>query len=350
MRNIFQHCSIHEKSFYINHDQELFTFGDQSVDFFGSYDEKRDVIEQYEGNTSNFSFPNALKCEKKNYIVNFTDNGHIHPHTQLLMNVLSNSFNIIMIGRNMWNVVLDNVYFMDVDSENCRQLIHSVRHNIKCIYFNSALLFSYFDRGMFPNSILSLLYHYTPALTSPESLSCLRNFMSCIDKICFYSSDDLDYFTLCYGEDLPSTKVVKSQYVVSKISFGGHPKISKKIFLCYDDHVTDAIKFFDQVKTNDSMLILFSDDNLDLQKKQDIKVLGRKHNLFVKMIEQSSVFFTHELQNYTHYNITLALKCGLQCVIPKYFKEFESPLCISFDDGLKDSVKQYKMQKKHKRI
>ena len=225
-----------------------------------------------------------------------------------------------------------------------------------------------------------------------------RNILHCIDQIWFYSTDDQQQFMAKMinnnddskdpnnynNDDRKIPKIIQAKYVISDIIFKNNNILeqlfntstnkSKLNIICYDRYSNDIIKFvmFEQIieknekstlkfqqqfkqkceqyeekseeksdiicNNNHCKIIWFNNNRTTNDKisklNKNITILPRNHINFLKCLQFSHIFFTSELNNYTHFNIEMALKCpNIICVIPIYFQQYlNNNRCIIFRD------------------
>ena len=221
----------------------------------------------------------------------------------------------------------------------------------------------------------------------------MRNFVHCVDQVWVYGDDEHEEFlnTVQYESQLRQyrPKILKSEYIIANIAFNSNAPLIVRDDRCkivsYDQCLNDLfgwlrenkrkvlsakvnkpkvnstlngiqglenlenLENLNKLKLNklnekntgypfeDVQLIWFNEtetENFNIKTThKNVTIFPRNSINFIKCLQNSNVFFTTELTNYTHFNIEMALKCeNMICVIPCFFQQYmEHDRCILFN-------------------
>ena len=150
--------------------------------------------------------------KQKKTILYYLKMNRIPFHTRIFCETLAKDFNVLVIGWNLFNLRINNVYYIDLFSPNNLSNIHACSHIFSAVFIEDIRFFLHFARKDFSNvnGNISFVYYYenNPNLTfeniklNDDGVNFTKNMMHCIDQIWFYSTDDEHYFmSKLYGDE-----------------------------------------------------------------------------------------------------------------------------------------------------
>ena len=319
------------ETYYTSSDNYVFSYTDTSLALCGKLS-KSHYIEPCHKSIDSFRHKNKLELKHKNTIIYYLKT-HIHPHTKILFQALSKSFNIIVLGSLLWNVILGNVIFMNVHDEFNMKLIKEMNGMITKIYFEDPSIFIHFRMKLFTKCNLNYVYHHQSPLQNynsiPINYSMLANFDHCIDKYIFYSSDDLK---LMKNEGIISDNKVKlCKYIISEIVCTHEPNVhgDETIIVSFDEYYHSAINFLSSQTDENTILFLYDDEDklrIPKQLKHRVRIFRRDFEIFMRHLASASILYTNEMRYYTHFSLCIAPKANksIKIHLPKFYQEFAS--------------------------
>lgn len=349
----FTELMINKQSFY-NFDNLLFHFVDQRLQFYGFYDQHNEKFNMSVITPNRFQHNLSDIDITKKTIIYYTADEFIHYNSKLLCeNIARKNFNVIIISPNSWNITINGVYYFNLNSQNNHEIINKLSKVVQCIYIENCTFFLHFAKEYFENATITLLYHHNTNFTQfndkilPYNGTILfKNMLNNIDKICFYSSDNLNEFKkTIQNPSIIEKKLIQLNYIISSIKSiekkendddNDNDDITK--IISYDKYYAKAIKFAEKIskkyKNKKIQLILFDNNPQKTtinHQKIDIKLIPRYCRNLFKQFTNSKIFFTNENEKYTHFNIIIALKCNMKCFIPDYFQQFKNNKRVSYN-------------------
>ena len=310
-------------------------------------------------------------------------------HTRILCETLhkQSNMNVFIIGTNLYDICINNVKYMNVDNQDNIEFIKAIQDTVHLIYIEDFLFFLHFTKAQFMNcSSLIFVYNYANLFQNyhqielaNNGLNFIKNLWHLVDKFYFYSPDDWNRFQL--ELDITNTNHwVITDYIISNFVPNQQQKEPKKeikepkeskeelkeskeeikeemdekesiTIICFDKYPEHILQFIEPFALNAPTfkykLILFMDmiqATNEIKSNKNIQILPRFEIHFLhKCIHQASIFFTSEIYGYTHFNITMALRCNNinTCIIPQYFQQFKDDnRCILFNDT-KDAFSKF---------
>ena len=241
----------------------------------------------------------------KKFVLYFGFSSKIHYHSRILCNTLTKNFNVLVITPNGWNVKIDKVFYVSV--KNFNNLVNDLCDDVTCIYTDSSIFFFHYKKHQFSNSKITQIFHYPDMV--PQCFM-EKNFSWMMDKLCCYCMEDYETFRHIFS---PSLRPQISNYLLTNILKNNETTTQPKI-VSYDRHHAIVKKFYQSYKEQKYKLILFSGRNY----------LPRDTEHFIQQIQTAEIFFTAEIEAYTHFHIQLAIACGCKCVIPSYYTSLKN--------------------------
>lgn len=354
MMNQLKQIIINQNVFYVNDNSELFYIKNQTLDYFGYVDKDKNICVREHNTKDKFSHKDYFEKNKldngKLTVLYFLKDSQISYHTKFFCEFLSKKFNVIVLGDRLWNVFINNVMYVKVNTTNTKYIVTLPIHSI---FTEDLRFFVYFSKDQFENTNISYIHHKLSL--NPDEIYFNKNFMHNIHKFIFFNSDELRYFKLYYdfSDQYVEEKFHISKYLISSLKFKKQQDSNitadtisnqRKKIVCFDKHEIDAMYLLDKLnKKNNSKfeLILFNESSLKTNVIENVVNLPRYMNNFIHSLAEAAIFFTSEIENYTHFNLTIAMGCNIKCVIPKYYHSLKkSDLCITFDkiDDVVDEI------------
>jgi len=336
--------------------KQLFHIKNGELIHFGYFDiNKKKCVQEY-SEITDFSHKKFFNIESTNLqkptLLYFLNNSHIHYHTRILCEYLVNqhNFHVIVVGEKLWNIFINGVMYMRLNSK-CINYI--ARFNIVKIFMESFKFFIFFCKSMFDENIEYNFICYKLQFAQDEIIFS-KNFYFKIDKFIFFSQNELNYFKIFYTQSQINLQdYILSSYIISDIAYNLTPQnlntnMETNYIITYDKCADESITFFkkicENIDTNQIFKLIIFTDNISeevINGNKNILIYPRYENTFFSVLDSAHYFFTYQIQPYSHFMITMALKCNLVCFIPKYFQGLQSAdKCFCFDN-ISDGSKQF---------
>lgn len=384
--NSFKRVQIGSDIFMKNDNNDLLQLQDGRFKCYGRYDtESKQATVMKTLNPLNLKHEEEEKLKHDKSIFYFMSRDNMHYHSILMCEFLKDKFNVFVIGEHLWNVKINDVYYMDVcDQDNLKRL-NLIVDEVKSVYVESWSFFLHFTRFNFNNANVVFVYHhkkfsgnYGGVELNDHGLHFVTNMVQLVDKIFFYCESDKNFW-IKTRKPSPSViaKCTVSKYIINNIIF--KPPTDKKLqieaeekkkqadattnIVCYDQYIDDALTFFEcyraHVDSNATMTVfqnqpecLYLKSAAEGKLPDNINIASRNTENLIKQLRYADVFFTAENRTYTHFMIWLSVKCVSKLYIPTYFSDskFLPGGTVEFHDGIKklsESLKGISNKTKH---
>jgi hypothetical protein len=163
----------------------------------------------------------------------------------------------------------------------------------------------------------------------------LHNFLHKIHKIIGLSSTNIHYFKTKSGiqNNIPIMNPIFEEEDIIENMIDLELEKSDKLIISYDNDVKSIINFFHTLDIKNKKLLVFSDVFKSVDKNIIIQPSIFKYNY--SFLNHGTFYITQTKKTDEYYILHLALKKGLVCVIPEYYKEFASKT-ITFKNTLSE--------------
>ena len=272
---------------------------------------------------------------KKETIVYFMGD-KINYYSMIFCEYLAQKYNVIILGQNLYNIRINNIMYINVNYKIKYHDLFSLL-KVKHIFIESILYFNYIPK--LENQIIHYIFNqqsksigYKSTTIKNEGISFFKNYIHNIDDFIFYNEDEKKYFKAFYNlSDIYDNKFKDCSYIISDLS--QNIDCNKKLnwIVCYDTHFDNSINLItslNKLSSEKYKLVLFSNDELNLN-NQDIIIFPRNEHNLINCLLLSKVFLTFETNMDTHFNITFAMNSQNICVVPLYYKSLKD-ICLTY--------------------
>ena len=131
----------------------------------------------------------------------YVRNGNIHTHIRLLCETLTKHIdNVCIIGHDLWNITVNQVHYLNVNSIDNLQLISQLK--VTSVYIEDFTFFLLLHDTLFRDATITFIYNYRdPADRYNEILhneeherNLTRNLLHCVHKYVFFNNTDLTHY------------------------------------------------------------------------------------------------------------------------------------------------------------
>lgn len=354
--NEYKEIRISNNNFYKNSNGILFRFNKDILEYHGYI--KDDRINVHSLHKSLFGIKLQKQTNQKETILFYQEYEYVPYYLRKLLDLLSLKYNVIFMGKNFYNIKLNNVTYLKND--NPEDLILKVQklYNIKKFYtntFNLSLIISK-TPGIEFNFIYNYCetkYNWSGKMYKNNGIEFMKNTIELYDNIYFFSNDKLNEFKSSLNLiDTPKNFKLNGYALKknNKIKLGE----KKNIIVSFDKHpkkVINSFKLINKKFQDRFQLILFNNDISITD--EHINVLPFDEYALLNMFDQAYFYITFENQEDTYYYILSAINSYCIPIIPAYFFEFKNKF-ISINNFINkynlDDIKEIYSNEKKKII
>ena len=320
----FKSCTINNKQYYIDGTKRLIKFEKDEMEMEGYVKDKQIILDNFTKNKFKLNIPK----NNKEYII-FYLKKPIHM-LRRLCDSLTKKYNVIIISKYNYNVVIDNVIYVFESKQNILQFVKTSM-NVKKIFTDNLDIFLL--NSDLDIQIYWLAYDfietesYDNCIYKNGGINFIKNMYNRITKFIFFSEHMMKLYKAMLGL-ANEEKFIMSPYILEKIEIKSE---KKKIIICYDKHFSKALETFNKYdQFDDYKLILFTNYKNCQIPLENVVYLPRNHNVFIKTCSMAKFYLTFENETNTHYKILTAMNSGCICIVPKIHSDIRN-ICISFD-------------------
>jgi GR25 family glycosyltransferase involved in LPS biosynthesis len=328
--NNFLEVLINNDTYFKNSSNKLFKIIDDILYFYG-YIENNKIIES---NIARHKINHQIKKTfNKEHILFYIDE-KLPYYLRKYIETFSNKYNVIIIGKELYNIKINNVIYIHKHKDNLlNNIINSFQ--IKKIIITNFDYFLYTEKKedqevFYLHNTINFFPTYKNKKLKNNGISLTKNFMHNIDKLLFFSNDELQYFKKFLNINNIDNSLLIS-YNIPKNEKNIDLRSKKNLITCYDKHPGQITRFFEQFKKsfkNDFKLVIF---NNDIQLPSSYIIVEKRNEInLAKYLKISKIFMTFETLDNTYFNILTAINYNCLCLIPKYYKEISNKT-IAFD-------------------
>ena len=326
----YKEVLIQDDIYFKNNTNKLFKIIDDNLIFYG-ISENNKIIET---NIARHNFNHQIKQQFDREHILFYIDGKIPYYLRKYIETFKEKYNVIILGKELYNIKINDIIYIHKHKDNLLNIIIN-SFKIKKIIITNFDYFLYTDKKedhqvFYLHNTINFFPEYKNKKLKNNGISLIKNYMHNIDKILFFSNDELENFK----KYLNITNIENSlliSYNIEKNNNFVNLKDKKDFIICYDKHPGQITRFFETFKKsfpNNYKLIIF---NNDIQiPSEHIIVEKRNEHMLKKYLKISKLFMTFETLDNTYFNILTAINYNCLCIIPKYYKELSNKT-ISFD-------------------
>ena len=259
-------------------------------------------------------------------------------HFRKMAEKLTERYNVIVMSKNCYNIVLNNVNYVYMFSPDTFQKIITTL-NIKKIFIKD---FTYFmisekkeDQKVFyihDKLNLSMIYENQPL--QDNGIALVKNFIDKVDEIIVFSEFEKDYI-----KTLTTKRLRLSSYVFNLDDEVVDFTIKENFIVSYDFEPAHTLNYFQKNYSTDYKLVLFN-DNIKVS-HPNVIVLPRNILLLVPYLKKSKGFITTEYRPYTHYICLLAIRYSCIVTMPLVMKELSNSKKILLGETDKEKINDF---------
>jgi len=286
-------------------------------------------------------FRMSIKKEegKESIIVYLNEDSRIPHFYKKIIELLSLKYQVIVIGKNLYNLKINNVYYISTQNDEfLNKMIKMMK--IKKIYtdnYNILLLITK-SQEIEMNFIMyeiPTIIHFEKKLYKNNGIEYMRNTYDIFDNIYFFNKNLMEEYKdhLNLNETPKNFKL--NSFALNKNENKIKLAMKQKIILSTDKHpkrIINAFKNWNK-KMNGSFKLILLNNSINSLEGDDIIVHKLNYLNFDKYLDTAYFFITFENNHNTYYNIYNAINHYCIPIIPKYFSEFNNKF-ITFNGFL----------------
>jgi hypothetical protein len=284
-----------------------------------------------------------LPTSSEKIIFYLNQESKIHIYLKNIIELLSLKYEVIVIGRNLYNIKINGVTYVSInDMEETESFLLKIikKFNINKIYTDNYNILLYvnvtekMELNYIMNDIPNLL-HYKNKLYKNNGIEYMRNTYHLFKNIYFFNKALMKQFQDHLNLNEMSSNFQLNSYVFKKNENQKKLGVKKPIILSIDKHpqrVINSFKIWNKKMNNKFNLILLN-NNINQIESEYIKVYKNNIMNFTKYLDESYFYITFENQPYTYSNILIAINHYCIPIIPKIYQEFNNKF-ITFNGFL----------------
>lgn len=323
--NQYKEVIIEENTFYKNSKGLLFKFYRNILEYYGYIEDNKVIVHSL--HKSLFGLNLNKNTINKETIIFYQEKEEVPYYLRKLLDLLSLKYNVVFIGKNFYNLKLNNVIYIRNTDDDLMVKIKNL-YNVKIFYTNTFNLL--FKISKTEDMTFNYLYHiFDPTINCDtkiyknNGIELMKNTYDKFDNIYFFNKDKMEEFKNTLNLDkipenfkLNGLALNKNE---NKIKLGQ----KKNIIVSFDKHPKKVINSFKLINTklqNKFKLILLNDDIT--YPDEDIVVVKFSDYALLKYLNEAFFFITFENDEDTYFHILNAINSYCIPIIPRYFGEF----------------------------
>lgn len=326
--NNYKEIVIENTTFYKNEQGLLFKFINNVLEYYGYIEDN--TIKVHSLHKSLFGLQLNKQGITKETIIFYQDTDVVPYYLRKLLDLMSLKYNIVFMGKNFYNVKLNNVTY--VKKDNPEDLILKIQklYNVKKFYTNTLNLLMIIQKQK--DIEMNYIYHtFDTTINIDEKIyknngiELMKNTYDKFDNIYFFSKDKMEELqTTLNLINMPSNFKLNS-FALNKNN--NRKKLGEKqnLIVTFDKHPKKVINSFKLInkKLENKFKLVILNNNINIE-EENIIVLPFDDFSLVKFLTESFFFMSFENNDDTYFHILNAINSYCIPIIPKYFNEFNN--------------------------
>lgn len=355
--NEYKEIIIENGIYYKNSKGLLFHFNNDILEYYGYIED--DKVKVHSLHKSLFGLNLNKKGLTKETILFYQESDKVPYYLRKLLDLISLKYNVIFMGKNFYNIKLNNVTYIKNDKKSDLILKIVKLYNIKTFYTNSFNFLMKIPKD--ENMTFNYIYHtFDPTINTGDKIyknngiELIKNTYDKFDNIYFFSENKLNELktTLNLIETPKNFKL--NSYALTKNKLNKKLGEKKDIIVTFDKHpqkVVNSFKLINKKLQNKFKLVILN-NNINIQ-QEDVIVMPFNNHMLIKFLQDSYFFITFENNDDTYFNILNAINSYCIPIVSKYFSEFNNKF-ITFNNFINkhnlDDIKEIYTNEKKKII
>jgi len=335
--NKYKEVMINNTIFFKNSNDILFKINDDDELCYHGYI-KDNKIQINHLNKNLFKMSIKKEDEKETIIFYLNDKNHIPYFLKKIIELLSLKYQVIVIGKNLYNIIINNVYY--VSTQNDKFLSHMVKKmKIQKIYTdNWNILLSITKSEIELNYIMyeiPTLDNFENKLYKNNGIEFMRNTYDVFNNIYFFNNSLKEEFKdhLNLNEEPQNCKL--NSMVFAKNENKVKLAMKQNYILSLDKHpkrVLNCFKLWNN-KMNGNFKLIILNNNINSLNDENVIIDKLNYMNINKYLDVSYFYLTFENNYNSYYNILNSINHYCIPIVPKYFNEFSNKF-ITFNGFL----------------
>jgi GR25 family glycosyltransferase involved in LPS biosynthesis len=327
--NKYKEVLINNTVYFKNSKDILFKMNDtDEICYHGYIKDNKIIINHLNKNLFKMSL--NIDSEKETLLFYLNDKNYIPYFLKKIIELLSLKYQVIVIGKNLYNININNVYYISIQNDEfLNKMIMTM--NIKKIYtdnWNILLLVTKTDdiKINYVMYEIPTLDNYENKLYKNNGIEYMRNTYNIFENIYFFN-DNLreefkDHLNL---NEIPENCKLNS-LVISKNENKVKLAMKENYILSIDKHpkrVVNCFKLWNN-KMNGNFKLIILNNNINSLDEENVIIDRLNYVNFNKYLDVSYFYLSFENNYNSYYNILNAINHYCIPIIPKYFSEFNN--------------------------
>lgn len=301
----YKEVIINDMVLFKNSNNILFRIQDNMLEYFGYI--KNNKIEINSLHKSLFGLQLERKINRETVIF-YNTTEEIYYHMRKIYEFHSLKYNVIVFGKNYYNLKLNNITYINDINEILLQVIEL--YNVKKIYTTSNLILKSIKKtnDIKLNFIFNSYNNYEMIdnkLLKNNGIDFMKNSYDLYDNILFFNKDKMNELKDTLNlQNLPNNFKLTS-YILDKNNINNKLGVKQNLIISIDKHpkkVINSFKLINKKLLNNFKLVLLN-NNINKIDDEDIIVEQYNERKFIDYLNKSYFFLTFENKDDTYFNI-----------------------------------------------